>query len=180
MVCKESTKLSFNIPHVPDTIKKECERMKFDEHTLELSILELFKDEKYSYLPGSEIHREKSAVLLVEDIKQYLTDRYSSVGLTRDEMDAIIHKIDAISGSVYEANKAFIRLLMDGFIFTRNDRSQKDIYISLINYEEPAKNIFKIVNQVEIQGYEQTRIPDAIVYVNGLPLVVLEFKTAIN
>ena len=154
--------------------------MKFDEHTLELSILELFKDEKYSYLPGSEIHREKSAVLLVEDIKQYLTDRYSSVGLTRDEMDAIIHKIDAISGSVYEANKAFIRLLMDGFIFTRNDRSQKDIYISLINYEEPAKNIFKIVNQVEIQGYEQTRIPDAIVYVNGLPLVVLEFKTAIN
>ena len=106
--------------------------MKFDEHTLELSILELFKDEKYSYLPGSEIHREKSAVLLVEDIKQYLTDRYSSVGLTRDEMDAIIHKIDAISGSVYEANKAFIRLLMDGFIFTRNDRSQKDIYISLL------------------------------------------------
>ncbi|ORT99075.1 Type I restriction-modification system, restriction subunit R [Anaerovibrio sp. JC8] len=154
--------------------------MKFNEQALENSIIELFKEENYTYLPGTDIHRDKSVVLLEDDIRQYLATRYSSDGLTNGEIEAIIHKINAISGSLYEANKAFIRLLMDGFIFTRNDRSQKDIYVSLINYEEPDSNIFKIVNQVEIQGYEQTRIPDAIVYVNGLPLVVLEFKTASN
>ncbi len=41
-------------------------------------------------------------------------------------------------------------------------------------------NRYSIVNQLEVQGIEQRRIPDAIVYVNGLPLVVLEFKNAIK
>jgi len=42
-----------------------------------------------------------------------------------------------------------------------------------------SKNIYKIVNQLEIQGYEK-RIPDAIIYINGIPLVVIEFKSAIK
>ncbi len=41
------------------------------------------------------------------------------------------------------------------------------------------ENIYKIVNQLEIQGYEK-RIPDGILYINGLPLVVFEFKSAIR
>ena len=40
-------------------------------------------------------------------------------------------------------------------------------------------NIFKVVNQLEIYGYEK-RTPDAILYINGLPLVVFEFKSAIR
>lgn len=53
------------------------------------------------------------------------------------------------------------------------------MFIQLIDFETKENNLFKIVNQLEIQGYEK-RIPDAIVYVNGLPLVVLEFKSAIK
>ncbi|MCR5702629.1 MAG: DEAD/DEAH box helicase family protein, partial [Lachnospiraceae bacterium] len=154
--------------------------MGFNEHALELSIMELFQNEGYLHMTGNQIHREKSEVLLVDDIRQYLRDCYASDGITEGEIDSIILKIRSISGTLYEENKAFLRLLTDGFILTREDRSKKDIFISLVNYEEPEKNIFKIVNQVEIQGYEQFRIPDGIVYVNGLPLVVLEFKTATN
>ena len=154
--------------------------MGFNEHALELSIMELFQNEGYIHMTGNQIHREKSEVLLVDDIRQYLRDCYASDGITEGEIDSIILKIRSISGTLYEENKAFLRLLTDGFILTREDRSKKDIFISLVNYEEPEKNIFKIVNQVEIQGYEQLRIPDGIVYVNGMPLVVLEFKTATN
>lgn len=42
-----------------------------------------------------------------------------------------------------------------------------------------TNNLFRIVNQLEIQGSER-RIPDGIVYVNGLPVVVLEFKSAVK
>ena len=42
-----------------------------------------------------------------------------------------------------------------------------------------AANIYKVVSQLEISGYE-TRIPDLILYINGLPLVVFEFKSAIR
>lgn len=154
--------------------------MKFNEHALELSIMELFEDEGYVHIEGDKIHRERSEVLLANDLKSYLTDRYSSVGITSGEINGIIHRLRSFSGTLYEENKSFMNDLTDGFILTREDRSQKDFYVSLLDYEHPENNIFKIVNQIEIQGYEQIRIPDAIVYVNGLPLVVLEFKTAIE
>lgn len=44
----------------------------FNEHALEMSIMELFKDEGYIHLNGSQIHRERTEVLLQEDLKQYL------------------------------------------------------------------------------------------------------------
>ena len=154
--------------------------MGFNEHALEMSIMELFKDEGYIHLTGNQIHREKSDVLLINDIKSYLSDRYSDDGITDGEIDRVILRLRSLSGSLYEKNKTFIRMLMDGFILTREDRNKKDIFISLIDYDHPERNTFKIVNQVEIQGYEQLRIPDGIVYVNGLPLVVLEFKSAVN
>jgi type I restriction enzyme R subunit len=70
-----------------------------------------------------------------------------------------------------------MKILLDGFLFKREERKQKDILIQLLDYSE-AKNIYKIVNQMAILGYER-RIPDGILYVNGLPLVVSEFKSAI-
>lgn len=154
--------------------------MKFDEHALELSVMGLFEEEGYTHLTGNQIHRERSDVLLSDDIRDYLLGRYASEGITQGEVDGIIRRLRSFSGTLYESNKAFMKVLMDGFILTREDRSKKDLYISLIDYEHPARNSFKIVNQVEIQGYDQLRIPDGIVYVNGLPLVVLEFKTAVN
>ena len=94
-----------------------------------------------------------------------------------------------------------MRWLRDGFILKREDRNQKDIHIELIDYngleaqlaspdldfivaepkaQYPADcNIYKFVNQLKIVGNEP-RIPDGIIYINGLPLVVFEFKSAIR
>ena len=153
----------------------------FNEHVLELSIIELLQNKGYIHQTGSELLREKSEVLIVNDLKKYLHTRYASEELTESEIDSIILSLRTVGGTLYESNKAVLSMIIDGFVFNREDRNKKDIFIELINYEEPEKNIFKIVNQLEIEGYNyQIRIPDGIIYVNGLPLVVLEFKTAIQ
>lgn len=153
----------------------------FNEHALELSIIELLQSKGYIHQTGSELLREKSEVLIVDDLKEYLHTRYASEELTESEMDSIILSLRTVGGTLYESNKAVLSMIIDGFVFNREDRNKKDIFIELINYGEPKKNIFKIVNQLEIEGYNyQIRIPDGIIYVNGLPLVVLEFKTAIQ
>ena len=54
----------------------------FNEHSLEMSIMELFQDEGYFYLNGEQIHRERSEVLLMDDLRQYLLNRYAKDGLT--------------------------------------------------------------------------------------------------
>lgn len=178
--------------------------MSFTEEKLEQAVIELFKAEDYKHLTGEEIHKELPDVLLRDDLRQYLLNRYSSEDITLNEIDTIIRKLELYpSSALYESNKEIIKLVSDGFLLKREDRTKKDLYIQLIDFgsladarnpkpdevptivaEEPARynsrcNIFKIVNQLEIQGYEK-RIPDAIVYINGLPLVVIEFKSAVK
>ena len=153
----------------------------FNEHSLEMSIIKLLEDKGYMHISGNNIAREKMEVLLVDDLKEYLRTRYAHDGLTESEINSIILSLRAVSGTLYEANKAILSMIMNGFVFNREDRAKKDIFIELIDYDNPENNIFKIVNQMEIEGYNyQIRIPDGIIYVNGLPLVVLEFKTAIQ
>jgi type I restriction enzyme R subunit len=153
----------------------------FNEHALEMSIMELFQDEGYQYVGGESIHREREEVLLVDDLKQYLYNRYAKDGITSNEVESIIFTLRTISGSIYEANKAVYKLISDGFIFNREDRTQKDLYIELIDFDTPENNTFKVVNQFEIEGMDrQLRIPDGIVFINGIPVVVLEFKSAVK
>lgn len=153
----------------------------FNEHALEMSIMELFQDEDYQYVGGESIHREREEVLLVDDLKQYLYNRYAKDGITPNEVESIIFTLRSISGSIYEANKAVYKLISDGFIFNREDRTQKDLYIELIDFDTPENNTFKVVNQFEIEGMDrQLRIPDGIVFINGIPVVVLEFKSAVK
>jgi len=153
----------------------------FNEHALEMSIMELFKDVGYDYYPGEQLHRERTEVLLIEDLKQYLYSRYAADGITPTEIDSIVLMLKNVSGTIYEANKSVMKMLCDGFIFNREDRSQKDLFIELIDFDTPENNIFKAVNQVEIEGVNyQLRIPDGIVFINGIPVVVLEFKSAVK
>ncbi len=154
--------------------------MKFTEETLEQAVIELFKEVDIPHHHGESIHKEMSDVLLRDDLRAFLQNRYASEGITKNEIDSILRKLDLYTSSaLYESNRDILRLIADGFTLKREDRSHKDIYIELLDFETASNNIFKIVNQLEIQGTEK-RIPDGIVYINGLPLVVFEFKSAVK
>ncbi|MCM3118163.1 type I restriction endonuclease subunit R [Neobacillus sp. MER 74] len=154
--------------------------MKFTEASLEQAVIELFEAEYYQHQSGMHIHKEMIDVLLRGDIKNFLLNRYSNDDITTNEIESIIRQMEVLpSSTLYESNKAIMKMISDGFVLKREDRSKKDLFIQLLDFEEIDNNLFKIVNQLEIQGYEN-RIPDAIVYVNGLPLVVIEFKSAIK
>lgn len=154
--------------------------MKFTEEKLEQAVIELFSEVEIPHYHGETIHKEMGDVLLRDDLRAFLHNRYANVGITQNEIDSILRKLDLYSSSaLYESNRDIIRLIADGFTLKREDRNQKDIYIELLDFNTNSNNIFKIVNQLEIKGTEK-RIPDGIVYINGLPLVVFEFKSAIK
>ena len=178
--------------------------MKFTEAQLESAIIELLGIEGYPHVLGEAIARQPQEVLIKEDLRHFLAKRYAADFITPQEIEAVIKQLEAYSAAdLYESNKSIMKLVSDGFLLKREDRSQKDLYIQLIDYSElvafrepkagevptivaeneavygGSGNIFKIVNQLEIVGYEK-RIPDGILYINGLPLVVFEFKSAIR
>ncbi len=178
--------------------------MKFTEEKLEKAFIELVAKEGFNHHFGGAITRSPEEVLIEEDLQNFLLKQYQFEDITLNECKSIILQLKSLSSTdLYESNKTFMNMLSDGFILKREDRSQKDIYIQLIDYsglgnhKQPEENqlqkvfadpevpygkdnnIYKFVNQLEIQGTEK-RIPDGIIYINGLPLVVFEFKSAIR
>ena len=63
---------------------------KFKEEELELAIMELFQNEEYIHKTGGEIHKENSDVLLLDDLRIYLADRYAAQEITQNEITCII------------------------------------------------------------------------------------------
>ena len=142
--------------------------------------MELFEQQGYSYQNGETIHKELSDVLLRDDLKLYLMDRYSAEGITPLEIERVVAKLTADNGEpLYQQNAYTYRLMTEGFTIKREDASQPDLFVEVIDFKDVDRNIFKVVNQLEIKGAEK-RIPDGIVYLNGLPVVVLEFKSAVK
>lgn len=152
----------------------------FNEHALEMAIMELFEQQGYSYVNGETVHKELSEVVLRDDLRMYLMDRYAEAYITPLEVERVIARLTADNGApLYQQNAQTYRLMTEGFAIKREDASQPDLFVEVIDFENTDRNIFKIVNQLEIKGLER-RIPDGIVYVNGLPVVVLEFKSAVK
>ena len=152
----------------------------FNEHTLEMAIMELFENEGYIYTNGELIHKELCDVLLRDDLRLYLQSRYAEHGISPLEIESVIARLTAnAGGSLYENNVHTYRMITEGFAIKREDSSKADLFIEPIDFTKESNNIFRIVNQLEIKGTEK-RIPDGIVYINGLPMVVLEFKSAVK
>lgn len=153
---------------------------KFTEHKLEQAIIFLLEEQRYPYLAGDLIERESTDVLIKDDLRKFLANRYADEDITKGEIESVLRRLESLSAlDLYDSNKAVIKMVADGFLLKREDRDLKDLYIQLIDYSSDNNNIYKIVNQLEITGYE-LRIPDLILYINGLPLVVFEFKSAIR
>lgn len=154
--------------------------MKFTEAKLEEAFIELLGNEEYPHYLGNTITRNPDEVLIEEDLIAFLLNQYKKQGLTVTEAKSIVLQLKTLSSSdLYETNKTIMQWLADGFTFKRDDRNNKDIWIYLIDYSKDNKNTYKFVNQLEIVGSEK-RIPDGIIYINGIPVVVFEFKTAIQ
>lgn len=151
----------------------------FNESSLENAIMELFEKEiHYTHCLGEQLHKNLSEVILIEDLEAYLRSAY--LDITKGEIDrATLILKSPVSGSLYDENCRVFGMIVDGFALKRDDVKQPPLWIRPVNFEKPENNDFKIVNQVEIVEVCNRR-PDAIVYINGLPLVVIEFKTAVK
>lgn len=154
--------------------------MKFIESALESAAMEYFVELGYETSFGPDLHRDTRKLILEEDLRAYLSSKYGDLRLTDREIDAFIRQLEgSLAGDLYSANKRINALVSDGIIFERDGESGESVYLRLVDANDPESNIFRAVNQFEVLGSEK-RIPDAVVFVNGLPLVVFEFKSAID
>lgn len=115
--------------------------MKFTEEKLENAFTDLLIQEGYPHRLGATIPRNPDEVLIEGDLENFLLKQYEDQGITRNEVKSIILQLKSLPASdLYESNKAFLKMLADGFILKRETRSHKDIYIQLIDFTGLAKH----------------------------------------
>lgn len=155
------------------------ERGNFNESELEKAVVEMFEQEGYEYIEGEKIHTSKE-ILILEDLQEFILNRYAKENLSETELQKIINKISLINSTpLYAGNRETFFIVNEGFNLLRDDITKIALHVDYINFEEPEKNIFKVVTQYSVQG-EKLRRPDLLIFVNGIPIAIFEFKSAIR
>lgn len=155
------------------------------EGLLEDWVLTLFKQIGYSIVPGPEIapgepmaERESyQDVVLTKRLKDALTKL--NPAMSSDTLDEAFRKIIHFeTPSLIQNNRAFHRMLIDGvpIEYQRPDGSIAGDRVRLLDFDNPERNDWLVVNQLAVRGPNHTRRPDVVVFVNGLPLAVFELK----
>ena len=156
------------------------EKGKFTEAELEQAIIELFTAQGYTYVHGGSIHRQYEDILLLDDLRSFLTARYATENLSDVEVQKIINTLNLINAiPLYSGNRDAFWLVNEGFDLVRDDISKVALHVDYIDFDHPENNIFKVVNQYSVQG-EHLRRPDLLVFINGIPIAICEFKSAIE
>ena len=154
--------------------------MIFDEENLENLFMEEFEARGYDHVIGDTLVRAETDIIIAEDLREYLQRKYRNENLLDVEINLIRATFPCRDRGIYVDNRDTFNRIRDGFAFRRMDKEKPPIWINLIDFAHPENNIFKIVNQMTIQGPKHHRRPDALVYINGIPVVVIEFKSAIK
>ncbi|AQX49237.1 type I restriction endonuclease subunit R [Elizabethkingia anophelis] len=156
------------------------------ENEIEQLAIKLLEQQGFKYINGADIAPDSAnpmrqsfeEVVLQEKLQQAV--RLINVNIPNDaQQDAIKQVLRIASPDVLSNNETFHRLLTEGIPVTKRvDGLERGDRVFLIDFENPLNNEFLVVNQFTIVENGVNKRPDIILFVNGLPLVVIELKNA--
>ncbi|MBK1834438.1 type I restriction endonuclease subunit R [Roseibacillus ishigakijimensis] len=156
-----------------------------NEDQLEQLAIQWFQDTGWSYLPGKDIAPDSEAPERSDFREVVLQGRLTSAiarlnpGLSPSAVAEVVQTATKLpEPTVAQNNRVFHRLLTQGVpvTYTNTDDELEHDHARLIDFQNPAHNDLLVVSQFTITGTKQPRRPDLVVFINGLPLAVVELK----
>ena len=156
-----------------------------NEYTdVELPAIQLFQSLGYTYIDGTtlapELTDERNSMREVI-LGKRLTNALKKINpwISPENLRKVVRDVTIINkASMLEANQHFYEMLVK---YTSVDqdlgKGRKGQTVKLIDFDNPENNEFLVVNQFKVQGPKQNIIPDLVVFVNGIPLAVIECKS---
>ena len=159
---------------------------KLTESAIEDYAINLFEQQGYSYIYGPDIapdtamaeRQRYDEVLLVGRLEKALSRINPSI--PQAQLQTALKEVQRIhSPDLLTNNETFHRLLTEGVTVShQQDGNERGSLVSLIDFANPENNDFAVVNQFTVIENHQNKRPDLILFVNGIPLVVIELKNA--
>lgn len=151
---------------------------RYCESEYENAFISFLENEGWKYTSGNDVSRTiKKDVLIADDFKKFIAG--TNPDLTEDEVNEIFDRVRLIGAeSDFATLHKVYGWMVNGIQFTPKSTQAK--MVQLIDFENPDNNIFKVVNQFVVEytnnGQKQNRRPDVLLFVNGMPLCVIELK----
>lgn len=148
------------------------------ESQYEYAFIAFLETEGWQYMPGNKIPRSnKKEVLYTDDFEEFLNS--TNPDLTNEEIAQISDNVRLVGAeSDFATLHKVYGWMVDGVQYTPQSGIAR--MVPLIDFEHPENNIFRVVNQLVIEytnnGKKENRRPDVVLYINGLPLCVIELK----
>lgn len=156
------------------------------ENIIEQSTIEILQSQGWAYADGREISPEGlfcerdsfSEVILLSRLRNAVARINATI--PQEAQEAAVQKVlRIVSPELLHNNEAFHRLLVEKVKVPYQENGYERSYeVALIDFEYPAQNEFLVVNQYTIIEQNQNKRPDILLFVNGLPLVIIELKNA--
>lgn len=137
----------------------------------------------WEYVAPSELGRGQNEVLLVEELKAALVRLNPEIAAQPELAEEVIYKLLAIilgvrTDGLVKANEEFHRWLVGDRTMPFGEHN-RHVPVRLIDFDDVSANRYVVTNQFRVRKQE-TKIPDVVLFINGLPVVVGEAKTAIR
>lgn len=154
------------------------------EDQLEQQCLQWFRDGGWDAADGPDISPDGTSPERMDYRETILKGRllYAMQGLNPHipvpALEEALQSVLKLDHPILEQrNRAFHRLLLDGIPveYREGDETRHDT-VRLINFSSAQRNAFLVVDQFAIKGPKHVRRPDLLVFINGLPLAVIELK----
>ena len=150
----------------------------FVESDYENALIAFLEREDWKYQYGGSIKRaSRKEVLIMDDLLQFLKENHPNV--EEEELQRIADNVRLVGGnSDFATLHKVYRWMIDGLPAT--DMDGRPTTVNLIDFEHADWNIFRVVNQLTVDyvnnGVTKNRRPDVLLYVNGMPVCVIELK----
>ena len=152
--------------------------LSFTEDTFEQAVVELFENMGYTHIYAPDMNRTDYNRPLLDDVLRDCLVRlnHSLPAVAIDE--AILKLNDFDAGSLLQKNIIFMDYLQNGITVKYAVKGEeRSSVVKLIDYADADKNDFYVVNQYTFVENGNNRRPDIILFINGLPLVLMELKS---
>ncbi len=151
--------------------------MHFTEDMFEQAVIELFENMGYTHIYAPDMERDYTSPLLDAVLLDSLVKL--NKGLPLDAINEAVSKLRNFdAGSLLQKNTTFMDYLQNGIpvkYFYKGEERSTIVY--LLDYKNTDHNTFYVVNQFTYIENGNNRRPDIILFINGLPLVLMELKS---
>ena len=146
------------------------------EANYENTLIQLFQDLGYAYECGYDIERDYRNPYYDPDLREAL--RRQNPMQSDEVLNEAFRLITHVNEGILEQrNETLMDYVQNGVeVKYAEDGRSKTALVKLVNYDSPLQNHFKVVNQWTVVEYDKIRC-DLVVFINGLPLVVIELKS---